>query len=93
MRLAKSAVLSDAGMKQSLPAKVRNGIYLTYDDFRKNSPAITNFVVLPDTTQPGKVKVCTISSDSSQVVLSHLWGLSVNNELYYYTAGTIKGGR
>ncbi len=64
------------------------GIYLSFDQFKKNSPAIKDFYARVD-SQTNKVKLYQILPDSSTKLIENAWGISLNNELYFYTLGQL----
>lgn len=64
------------------------GIYLSFNEFKNNSPAITDFYVSVD-SQSHRVNLYEIMPDSSNRLIDKAWGVSINNELYYYTSGQL----
>lgn len=58
----------------------QQGIYLSFEEFKRNSPSLTN--VLLDQNSEGKVTVYQLSSDSVRTPVDNAWGISIRNELY-----------
>ena len=65
-----------------------DGIYTTFAEFRNNTPAITRFYSAID-EQTKAVMLYQIMPDSSSKLLEKAWGVSVNNELYFYYTGQL----
>lgn len=64
------------------------GIYLTFTEFKNNSPGIRDLYATVDSINH-KVNLYQIMPDSSSRLIEKAWGASINNELYYYTSGQL----
>ncbi|MEO8820897.1 MAG: hypothetical protein ABI374_08660 [Ginsengibacter sp.] len=64
------------------------GIYTSFEEFKNNTPSIKNFYADVD-SQSKKVQLYQVSADSSSKLIEKAWGISVNNELYYYDEGQL----
>ncbi len=69
-------------------AQYKDGIYMSFDEFENNAPAITNFYADVNSNN-NQVELYNIMPDSSSRLIDSAWGLSVNNELYYYASGQL----
>ncbi|MEJ7673291.1 MAG: hypothetical protein WKF59_11395 [Chitinophagaceae bacterium] len=67
---------------------ILSGIYLSFNEFKNNAPSIRNYYVNVD-SQNNKVKIYQILPDSSSKLIEKAWGLSLNNELYFYASGQL----
>lgn len=65
-----------------------DGVYLSFDEFKNNSPSVRSFYTDVNSTT-NKVSIYQIAVDSSSQLIQNAWGLSVNNELYFYTDGQL----
>src|SRR5690606_25762446 len=65
-----------------------NGVYMSFDEFKNNSPSVRSFYTGVNSTT-NKVSIYQIAVDSSSQLIQNAWGLSVNNELYFYTDGQL----
>lgn len=79
------AAKSDAIVKAN---EYANGVYLSFDEFKNNSPSVRSFYTDVNSTT-NKVSVYQIAVDSSSRLIQNAWGLSVNNELYFYADGQL----
>ena len=66
----------------------QDGIYRTFTEFKNNAPAILRFYATVD-DQTKTVKLFQLLPDSSSSLIDKAWGISVNNELYFYNAGQL----
>lgn len=64
----------------------QQGIYLSFNEFKNNTPAISNFYADVNANSD-QVELYQIMPDSSSQLIDSAWGLSINNELYYYSSG------
>lgn len=61
-----------------------DGVYLSFDEFKSNSPSVNKFYA--DVNPVNKqVSLYKLAADSSSELIQDAWGISVNNELYFYT--------
>jgi len=65
----------------------KTGIYLTYEEFLANAPAISDFEV--EGTQEKKMKIYARWTDSSRKEVTRMWGMCYKGELYKYDAGDL----
>lgn len=63
------------------------GVYLTYQEFLANVPAIPNFEI--DATKRKKIVVYTRGTDTTRKEVTRMWGVSYKGELYKYDAGEL----
>lgn len=66
----------------------QQGIYLSFNEFKNNTPAITNFYADVN-AKNDQVELYQIMPDSSSQLIDSAWGLSINNELYHYAEGQL----
>ena len=65
------------------------GIYLSFQEFKNNTPSVSEFVIKVDTATK-QVNLYRFSvGDSSVALIADAWGLSINNELYRYKNGQL----
>jgi hypothetical protein len=64
------------------------GVYTSFEEFKNNAPSIANFYADVDSASK-KVQLYQIASDSSSQLIGKAWGVSVNNELYFYAGGQL----
>lgn len=71
------------GYKQPVytDAKLNNGIYISYREFLKNTPAVTNFTL---DVKYGKVVAWQVHDDSSRTIINKPWGMCYHEQFYYY---------
>jgi hypothetical protein len=65
----------------------KKGVYLTYQQFLANAPAIPDFEV--EAKKRKKLVVYTMGTDSVRKEVTHMWGISYKGELYKYDAGEL----
>jgi hypothetical protein len=65
----------------------KKGIYLTYQEFLGNAPAISDFEI--DVKKRKKTVVYTMGTDSIRKEVTYMWGVSYKGELYKYDAGEL----
>lgn len=65
-----------------------NGVYTSFDEFKNNTPSIRNFYADVN-NKNNQVELYQIAADSSSQLIQNAWGLSINNELYYYSSGQL----
>jgi hypothetical protein len=65
-----------------------DGIYMSFNEFKNNTPSVSKFYadVNPVNNQ---VALYKIAADSSSQLIQNAWGLSVNNELYFFADGQL----
>src|SRR6185437_7300940 len=65
-----------------------DGVYLSCNEFKNNTPSVGKFYadVNPANNQ---VVLYKIAADSSSQLIQNAWGLSVNNELYFFANGQL----
>lgn len=66
----------------------KDGVYTSFEEFKNNTPSITNFYADVD-SQSNKIELYQIASDSSSQLIQKAWGISVNDELYFYKSGQL----
>lgn len=85
-------IIKQVQLSNSYPILQNNvynpGIYLSFNEFKNNAPAIRDFYVTVDSINK-KVNLFQILPDSSSRLIENVWGASINNELYYYTSGQL----
>ena len=64
------------------------GIYLSFNEFKNNSPGIKNFYASVD-SQSHKAILYEIMPDSTSRLVENPWGASINNEVYFYISGQL----
>ncbi len=57
------------------------GVFLSFQEFLNNAPSISSFSLAVDEHSKG-IQFYEISTDSSARMISGVWGISINNELY-----------
>jgi hypothetical protein len=65
-----------------------NGVYTSFDEFKNNTPSIRNFYADVN-SKNNEVELYQIAADSSSQLIQKAWGVSVNNELYFYSSGQL----
>lgn len=65
-----------------------DGIYLSFNEFKNNSPSVDNFYADVN-PKNNEVELYRIMADSSSQLIQNAWGASVNNELYFYSSGQL----
>ncbi len=65
----------------------KRGIYSTFEEFKNNSPSITNMIVKLD--NKGSSRVYQMLADSSFKEISNPWGICIAAEQYVYTDGEL----
>lgn len=65
-----------------------SGVYVSFNDFKNNSPSIKNFYTNVD-SQSNMINLYQLLPDSSSQLVKKAWGISVNNELYFYASGQL----
>jgi len=76
---------SDAILKAD---KYANGVYMSFNEFKNNTPSVSKFYADVNPVN-NKVALYKIAADSSSQIIQNAWGVSVNNELYFYTEGQL----
>jgi hypothetical protein len=64
------------------------GVYTSFAEFKSNQPSITNFYADVN-KENNQVELYQIMADSSSQLIPKAWGISVNNELYFYADGQL----
>lgn len=86
----KQEIISKLNLFTDLPiikdTAYHDGIYTTFNEFKNNAPAITRFYATIDDRSKA-VKMYQLMPDSTSKLIEQVWGVSVNNELYFYNAG------
>jgi hypothetical protein len=65
----------------------QQGVYLSFEEFRKNKPSVFDIIAKADSTD--QVTLYQLSADSTQIPITNAWGLSFNNELYMLENGKL----
>lgn len=65
-----------------------SGVYTSFEEFKNNTPGIRNFYADVN-AKNNQVELYQLAADSSSQLIQNAWGLSVNNELYYYSSGQL----
>jgi hypothetical protein len=76
-------VIASFDRKRAIPVltqPVKDGIYLSFLDFRENKPSITNFEI----AQTKGAVVTAIEADGSKRRIADYWGVVKNGEIYKY---------
>jgi hypothetical protein len=69
-------------------AEYPDGVYLSFNEFKSNSPSVNRFYA--DVNPVSKmVSLYKLAVDSSSELIQNAWGLSINNELYFYADGQL----
>lgn len=76
---------SDAILKAD---KYANGVYMSFNEFKNNTPSVSKFYAHVNPVND-KVALYKIAADSSSQIIQNAWGVSINNELYFYTEGQL----
>jgi len=88
----KQEIISKLNLFTDLPilkdTAYHDGIYTTFNEFKNNAPAITRFYATIDDKDKA-VKLYQLMPDSTSKLIENAWGVSVNNELYFYSAGQL----
>lgn len=65
----------------------KKGVYLTYQEFLANAPAIPDFEI--EARKRKKIVVYAMGQDSIRTEVTRVWGVSYKGELYKYDAGEL----
>jgi hypothetical protein len=65
-------------------SKMDDGVYLSYEDFLQNKPAITRFEL---SGSNARARVYTVASDGGKSEVPQYWGVVKNGEVYKYKEG------
>jgi hypothetical protein len=67
--------------------RYKRGVYTTFEEFKNNSPSITDMIV--KSGDKGSSKVYQMLADSTFKEISNPWGICIANEQYAYTDGEL----
>jgi hypothetical protein len=88
----KDDIVNKIKLTKSLPilktSDYTTGIYTSFEEFKNNAPSITSFYADVN-KKNNQVELYQIMADSSSQRIAQAWGMSISNELYFYTDGQL----